>query len=291
MSIRLLTESDLMGERGLTASMSVNCSATMMGSNDRKFRPGSSSSKPLSSCVAKGQPICSTEITTEAYQHLSPHATSSVVHTHTHQNMNTSEAQSVQSGFSHRQGPAHTGAGGGSGPAGCELAAPGRSRGSAGEGRRAAGVNIRTPEGSKSPQSTGPATPPGWKRRCCRREADYKMHWDRVGNTSNVFPPVMLRGPTTHSCLRVLIEEPYFLRSVQSSCESLLPSAEDLFCSLAYLGHETHRFLSKNTRELKGLGCAVLLWADGGAQVCAWCSSLYLLNRRSSTCLVEAKER
>lgn len=39
--------------------MSVNCSATMMGSNDRKLKAGSSSSKPLSSCVAKGQPMCS----------------------------------------------------------------------------------------------------------------------------------------------------------------------------------------------------------------------------------------
>lgn len=45
----------------LTASMSVNCSATMMGSNDRKLKAGSSSSKPLSSCVAKGQPMCSPE--------------------------------------------------------------------------------------------------------------------------------------------------------------------------------------------------------------------------------------
>lgn len=41
--------------------MSVNCSATMMGSNDRKLKAGSSSSKPLSSCVAKGQPMCSPE--------------------------------------------------------------------------------------------------------------------------------------------------------------------------------------------------------------------------------------
>lgn len=43
----------------LTASMSVNCSATMMGSKDKKLKAGSSSSKPLSSCVAKGQPMCS----------------------------------------------------------------------------------------------------------------------------------------------------------------------------------------------------------------------------------------
>ena len=42
----------------LTASMRVNCSATMMGSKDRKLSAGSSS-KPLSSCVAKGQPMCS----------------------------------------------------------------------------------------------------------------------------------------------------------------------------------------------------------------------------------------
>lgn len=45
----------------LTASMSVNCSATIIGSNDRKLKAGSSSSKPLSSCVAKGQPMCSPE--------------------------------------------------------------------------------------------------------------------------------------------------------------------------------------------------------------------------------------
>lgn len=39
--------------------MRVNCSATIMGSNDRKLKAGSSSSKPLSSCVANGQPMCS----------------------------------------------------------------------------------------------------------------------------------------------------------------------------------------------------------------------------------------
>lgn len=55
-----MTEEQKKGEvSALTASMRVNCSATMMGSKDRKLKAGSSSSKPLSSCVAKGQPMCS----------------------------------------------------------------------------------------------------------------------------------------------------------------------------------------------------------------------------------------
>ncbi|TNN52416.1 hypothetical protein EYF80_037376 [Liparis tanakae] len=33
----------------------------MMGSKDKKLKAGSSSSKPLSSCVAKGHPTCSPE--------------------------------------------------------------------------------------------------------------------------------------------------------------------------------------------------------------------------------------
>lgn len=60
-------------ENILTASMSVNCSATMMGSNDRKLKAESSSSKPLSSCVAKGQPMCSPEKTkTSMFFHQDP---------------------------------------------------------------------------------------------------------------------------------------------------------------------------------------------------------------------------
>lgn len=66
------TERSALRERGkaLTASISVNCSATMMGSKDRKLKAGSSSSKPLSSCVAKGQPMCSPEESRQRKNHL-----------------------------------------------------------------------------------------------------------------------------------------------------------------------------------------------------------------------------
>lgn len=46
---------------GLTASISVNCSATNTGSKDRKSRAGSSSSKTFSSGVANGQDPSSPE--------------------------------------------------------------------------------------------------------------------------------------------------------------------------------------------------------------------------------------
>lgn len=68
---------------------------------------------------------------------------------------------------SYHQDQAHTAVDGGSGPAGCGRDAPGPSRGSGGEGRTEAGADSRSSEGSRSPQSTGPATRPGWTKQCC----------------------------------------------------------------------------------------------------------------------------
>lgn len=68
---------------------------------------------------------------------------------------------------SYHQDQAHTAVGGGSGPAGCGHGAPGPSRGSGRVGRTGAGADNRSSEGSRSPQSTGPATRPGWMKRCC----------------------------------------------------------------------------------------------------------------------------
>lgn len=72
----------------------------------------------------------------------------------------------------YHQDQAHTAVGGGSGPAGCGRGAPGPSPGSGGEGRRAAGADSRSWAGSRSPPSTGPATRPGWTRRCCSAKRD-----------------------------------------------------------------------------------------------------------------------
>lgn len=71
---------------------------------------------------------------------------------------------------SYHQDQAHTAVGGGSGPAGCVRGAPGPSRGSGDEGRTEAGADSHSWEGSRSPQSTGPATRPGWMRQCCNIE-------------------------------------------------------------------------------------------------------------------------
>lgn len=68
---------------------------------------------------------------------------------------------------SYHQDQAHTAVGDGSGPEGCGRDAPGPSRGSGGEGRWEAGADSRSLVGSRSPQSTGPATRPGWRKQCC----------------------------------------------------------------------------------------------------------------------------
>ena len=71
---------------------------------------------------------------------------------------------------SYHQDQAHTAVGGGSGPAGCGRDAPGPSRGSDDEGTKEAGADSRSSEGSRSPQSTDPATHQGWTKQCCNTQ-------------------------------------------------------------------------------------------------------------------------
>lgn len=305
----------------LTASISVNCSATIMGSKDRKLKAGSSSSKPLSSCVAKGQPMCSPEEgrqrtaisqhcqdsvrtsyrsvwwqASKTYQQrcwyqrppsvpLSPaqptcslasitwrltvcpqmmdkrraHTLPALLRIKTEnqilQHVNCSSVRVAPCSDPavpvlpdlppYHQDQAHTAVGGGSGPAGCGRDVPGPSPGSGGEGRTVAGADSRSWVGSRSPPSTGPATRPGWTRRCCSAQrngpCEETNHWGEGGEEWGKWHsecrmtnlPVDVLFDQYHSCISVTV-----IRKIKALIFKFRQSAIDI-CSLCKV-HEMY---------------------------------------------------
>lgn len=140
----------------LTASMSVNCSATSTGSKVRKS--GRSSSKPLSSSMAKGQLTCSGPEGDGYGINMVHYGIPALL----------SAPRRPVLVFAYHPGRAPGAGSGGTGPAGHMPCAPGPSQGSAASRTGPGVAGSRALEDSRSLQNTDPARRPGWTRWHCK---------------------------------------------------------------------------------------------------------------------------